>query len=301
MKSTFSFFLLLVSLLSLNAQVKQVKLPNIEPLAVKQIAQLDTLVNKETSGIIKSDLYKGIYWIHNDSGDKPRLIPITRDGKIAQSYRYKTNEGQFIGDAVNMDWEEIMKDDNGNLIVADYGNNCNCRRDLVFYYIRETDPIQKNNRVFKKIFFRYPDQKQFTKEGDDYNFDAEGAFFAHGKIYVLSKNRSNTYTKLYRLDTTNPFEVNTLTLLDTFDIKGKVTGADISKDGKTIAVLTYTGVWLLKAKNKDDYFDGAIWWLPIDAKGMEGICFDDEKTLILSREPTGTLHELKITDLKKVR
>lgn len=297
----FIFTLLFISCVSLNAQVKQVKLPNIQPVEVKQIAQLDTLIHKETSGIIKSDLYKDVYWLHNDSGDTPRIIPVNRKGKIVQSYRYKTNEGQFIGDAVNMDWEEIMKDDKGNLIVADYGNNCNCRRDLVFYYIRETDPIQKNNRVFKKVFFRYPDQKQFTKEGNDYNYDSEGAFYAHGKIYVLSKNRSNTYTKLYRLDSTDTNEINTLTLLDTFDVKGKVTGADISKDGKTLAVLTYSGVWIFKAKNKDDYFDGDIWWLPINAKGMEGICFDDEKTLILSREPTGTLHELKIADLKKVR
>lgn len=297
----FIYTLFFFSYLSLYAQVKQVSLPNVKPVNVKQIAQLDTLINKETSGIVKSDLYDGIYWIHNDSGDTPRLIPIGRDGKIAQSYRYITNEGQFIGDAVNMDWEEIMKDDQGNLIVADYGNNCNCRRYLVFYFIRETDPVQRNNRVFKKVFFRYPDQKQFSTEGDDYNFDSEGAFFAHGKIYVLSKNRSNTYTKLYRLDTANPQEVNTLTLLDTFDIKGKVTGADISKDGKTLVVLTYSGVWLFKAKNKDDYFDGNIWWLPINASGMEGICFDDKETFIISREPTGTLHELKIADLKKVK
>lgn len=296
--------LLVISILffvKLQAQVKQVTLPEMATVTVKQIAQLDTLIHKETSGIVKSDLYEGIYWVHNDSGDTPRIIPIDREGKIAQSYRYKTNEGQFIGDAVNMDWEEIMKDDKGNLIVADYGNNCNCRRDLVFYYIRETDPIQRNNRVFKKVFFKYPDQKQFGTEGDDYNFDSEGAFFAHGKIYVLSKNRSNTYTKLYRLDTTDPNEVNTLTLLDTFDIKGKVTGADVSKDGKTIAVLTYSNIWVFEAKNKDDYFDGKVSWLPINAKGMEGVCFDGAETLILSRELTGTLHELKIADLKKVR
>lgn len=276
-------------------------MPELEPIDLPVMVQLDTSVHRETSGIVKSDVYPDVYWLHNDSGDRPRIIPINRKGEIITSYRYKSNEGQFINDAVNMDWEEIMKDDKGNLIVADYGNNCNCRRDLVFYYIRETDPIQKNNRVFKKLFFRYPDQKQFTKEGNDYNYDSEGAFYAHGKIYVLTKNRSNSHTKLYRLDTTEPYEVNTLTFLDEFDIKGKVTGADISKDGRTLAILTYTGVWLFKAPNKDDYFDGDIWWLPINAKGMEGICFDDEKTLILSREPTGTLHELKIADLKKLR
>ncbi|MEM1001382.1 MAG: hypothetical protein AAGH46_01905 [Bacteroidota bacterium] len=291
----------MVCFIKLNAQVKQIALPEMKPVQVKQIAQLDTLIHKETSGIVKSNIYDGVYWVHNDSGDTPRLIPINRKGEIAQAYRYKSNEGQFIGDAVNMDWEEIMKDDKGNIIVADFGNNCNCRRDLVFYFIRETDPIQRNNRVFKKVFFEYPDQKQFGTQGDDYNFDAEGAFFANGKIYVLSKNRSNTYTKLYRLDNYNPNEVNTLTLVDTFDIKGKVTGADVSKDGKTLAVLTYTAIWLFKAKNRDDYFDGDVSWLPIEASGMEGICFDDEETLLLSREPTGTLHELKISELKKVR
>lgn len=283
-----------------QAQVKSVNLPKKKPLELPVMAQLDTIVHPETSGIIKSRLYDDVYWVHNDSGHETAIIPINRSGEVIKSYRYKTSAGQFIGDAVSMDWEDIMTDDQGNIIVADFGNNCNCRRDMVFYYIRESDPTQRNNRVFKKVFFEYPDQKTFPASKDDFNFDAEGAFYAHGKIYVLSKNRSDTYTKLYRLDATNTEEVNTLTLLDTFDIKGKVTGADATEDGKKIALLTYTGVWIFEAENKDDYFDGNIWWLPLAASGMEGVCFDGD-SLIISREPSATLHEIKQNELLSIR
>ena len=283
-----------------QSQIKSIDLPKQKPLSLQVVAQLDTIVHPETSGIIKSRLYEGVYWVHNDSGHETSIIPINREGEVIQSYRYQTSTGQFIGDAVSMDWEDIMTDDEGNIIVADFGNNCNCRRDLVFYYIRESDPTQRNNRVFKKVFFQYPDQDTFPAGKDDFNFDAEGAFYAHGKIYVLSKNRSNTFTKLYRLDQTNPNKVNTLTLIDTFDINGKVTGADATEDGKKIAILTYSGVWVFEATNKDDYFDGKIWWHPLKAAGMEGICFDEDK-LLISREPSGTLHEINQDDLISIR
>ncbi|MEM6843719.1 MAG: hypothetical protein AAF632_15945 [Bacteroidota bacterium] len=281
-------------------QVKTVSLPDHAPVKLTPYAQLDTTVNVETSGIIKSRLYDGIYWIHNDSGDDPRIIPINRQGEIVQSYRYKTNQGQFIGDAVNMDWEDILTDDQGNIIVADFGNNCNCRRDLVFYYIRESDPIQRNNRVFKKVFFQYPDQQIFPATEDDFNYDAEGAFYANGKIYVLTKNRSDTYTKLYRLDETQSETMNTLTPLGAFDIQGRVTGADASEDGKTLAVLTYSGIWLFEVEKGDEYFDGNIRWLPIEASGTEGICLDGDR-LIISQEPGGYLYELAVDQLISVQ
>ena len=79
-----------------------------------------------------------------------------------------------------------------------------------------------------------------------------------------------------------------------------MTGADATKDGKRIAVLTYSGVWVFEAPNKDDYFDGKIWWMPLNASGMEGICFDGE-FLIISKEPSGTLHEIKLDELISIR
>lgn len=289
---------------TISAQVKSVKLPKSNPIDLPVIAQLDTVVHPETSGIVKSRLYDGVYWVHNDSGHETAIIPIDRKGEVVKSYRYQTSTGQLIADAVSMDWEDILTDDKGNIIVADFGNNCNCRRDMVFYYIRESDPTQRNNRVFKKVFFEYPDQQTFPASKEDFNFDAEGAFYAHGKIYVLSKNRSNTYTKLYRLDEAALFEMNEITYLDSFDIGGKVTGADATEDGSKIAVLTYTGVWVFeaagKSDKKDDYFDGKIWWMPLNAAGMEGICFDGE-SLLISREPSGTLHEIKLDELLPVR
>ena len=36
----------------------------------------------ESSGIIKSKKYPGVFWTHNDSGDSARIFAITEDGKI---------------------------------------------------------------------------------------------------------------------------------------------------------------------------------------------------------------------------
>jgi len=137
-------------------------------------------------------------------------------------------------------------------------------------------------QISKKIQFIYPDQDAFppTKE----NFDAEACFWAKGKIYILSKHRSDSFTTLYRLDSMDPFELNPLAILSTFDSRGMVTGADTTPDGNRLAVLTFNAVWLFEVTgDSDDYFNGRISWLPIEAGQCEGICFDGE-TLIISNE-----------------
>ncbi len=74
------------------------------------------------------------------------------------------------------------------------------------------------------------------------NFDAEAIFWAKGKIYILTKHRSDNFTKLYRLDYMDPLKKNPLTLIGSFDIKGQITSADASSDGNRLVVLTYNGV-----------------------------------------------------------
>ncbi|MES2464113.1 MAG: hypothetical protein V4671_26400, partial [Armatimonadota bacterium] len=37
---------------------------------------------EEMSGIVKSVRYPNVFWIHNDSGDEPRLFAIRTDGSV---------------------------------------------------------------------------------------------------------------------------------------------------------------------------------------------------------------------------
>ncbi|EDY84074.1 hypothetical protein VDG1235_3703 [Verrucomicrobiia bacterium DG1235] len=272
------------------------KSPKLEPYANIQPQAID-----ESSGIVKSRQFKNVYWTHNDSGDTARIFPITRDGQGIQTdwakENDKTYEGITIGEAVNIDWEDIAADDQGNLIIAACGNNANLRQDLAVYIIPEPNPNEVwKTRIRRRIDFHFPDQSPYF-DPTNLNFDCESLFYANDKIYLVSKNRSNTLAKLYRLDETEPFVSNPLTLLGNFDLKGQATAADATPDGRQLAILTYSGCWVFIApEDSDDYFAGQTFYKPFRAKQCEAICWDDENTLIITNEQGG-LFELKLSDI----
>lgn len=280
--------------------MKSVTLPDIKPLSLEPYSALEIPANREPSGIVKSRLWPDVYWCHNDSGDEPRIFAVHRDGRIYPSERYGAAHGVHIPDAVNVDWEDIATDDKGNLIIGDFGNSeKNDRRDLCLYFIFEPHPSVGQTSVQRKVFFAYPDQKEVPSPVS--NFDAEALFYAHDHVYIVTKHRSDTGTTLYRLDSQDPFKVNILTKLDSFDTRGQVTGADASPDGKRLAILTYTGVWVFDAKEKEKWFDGTVRWIPTEDDEAEAITIDGDHLIITADEGDGDLYDLPISKLKLVR
>jgi endonuclease/exonuclease/phosphatase family metal-dependent hydrolase len=280
--------------------MKTVKLPEIKPVKMKPYASLEIPANSEPSGLVKSRLWDDVYWAHNDSGDIPRTFAVHRDGRIYPCERYGAAHGVHIPDAVNVDWEDITVDDQGNLIIADFGNSKkNDRRDLCLYWIFEPHPSVGQTSVQRKVFFAYPDQKEIPSSIR--NFDAEAVFYAHQHVYILTKHRSDTGTTLYRLDSMEPLKMNLLTKLESFDTQGEVTGADASPDGRRLAVLTYTGIWLFEAAEKERWFDGSIRWLPTEDIEAEAITIDGEHLIISAGEGEGDLYDIPFTALIPVR
>ncbi len=277
----------------------RVTLPERDPITLTPYGRLSFSPINESSGLVKSRLWPNVFWTHNDSGDEPRIFPVERDGSIIKPEWAEEYAGIMVSDAVNIDWEDVATDNDGNLIIGAFGNNGNTRRDLAVYLVKEPFPSQIiATRISLKIPFYYPDQESFPPRNQ--NFDAEAVFWAKGKLYILTKHRSDNYTKLYRFDTMDPLKPNPLTLIGKFDIKGMVTGADVTPDGNRLAVLTYNAVWLFEVSgSSDEYFNGRISWLPIGAKQCEGICFDGNK-LIISNEQRD-LFELPIDSLIKVK
>lgn len=264
--------------------VIEVELPEHPPVTPVLVGRIDFAPITETSGMVKSRLWPGVFWVHNDSGDQPRIFPITRNGTIIQPQWMNNYQGIQIPDAVNVDWEDIATDNDGHLIIADLGNNANTRRDLCIYVVNEPFPSETViTSVFRRIDVYYPDQTSFPPE--ERNFDSEAIFWANGRIYVLTKHRSDTHTKLYRLDSTEPHVKNPLSLLSAFRINSMVTSADATIDGRALAVLTYEAVWYFEAPAEtDDYFNGSVRWLPIEAGKNEGVCIDGDKLLIVNEE-----------------
>ena len=298
--------ILVLSLLFVNfvnsqhlQQTTKITLPKTASIHLTPYGKLSFAPINEASGLVKSRLQENVFWTHNDSGDRPRIFPVTKDGDIIKANTTQQYSGVFLENAKNVDWEDITTDDKGNLIIGDCGNNKNKRKNLALYIINEPLPAQSTTaNIIKKITFYYPDQQGFPPEKR--NFDSEALFWARGKIYLLTKHRSDNFTKLYRLDSVDSLKSNPLTLISRFEIHDQVTAADASLDGKKLAVLTFSAVWLFEVSDSsDNYFAGKIWYLPISANQCEAICFDDNSLIIANEQRE--LFELQIDSLIAVR
>ncbi len=251
----------------------------------------------ESSAIVKSRMWNDVFWTLNDSGAKNRIFPINSRGDLYRPAWYdSTQGGVYIGDAVNIDWEDMAVDNHGNLYIAACGNNENMRRDLAIYILKDPNPnVTSLTRISQRIDFYFPEQTRFP--ADPNNFDCEALFWAKDKLYLLTKHRADTQTHLYRFDAMDPLKDNPVTRIATFDIQGMVTAADASLDGEKLAVLTYNAIWLFESDN-DNYFQGKISWLPIKAKQCEGICFDEE-TLVITNEQM-EIFRIKLEELIRI-
>ena len=230
----------------------------------------------ESSGIVMSRQYPGIFWTHNDSGDLPRLFAVRANGQLVAQVRVKG--------AKNIDWEDIANDDQGHLYICDIGNNMNRRRELTIYIIDEPNPFTETSAlVTQRIDYHYPDQPRFP-DLEKFNFDAEACFWGSGSLYILTKHRSDLHTQLYRLNLFSRESPQTAILIAEYDIRGMVTGADLSPDGRRLAVLTYKKIHLFdKPNDHDNYLLGRHKEINIQFGQAEGICFDGE-TLVITNE-----------------
>ena len=295
-------FLMILSLSGLYAQdVITVELPAADTLVLVAYANFDFAEINESSAITKSRQWDGVYWTLNDSGDKNRIFPFNHNGEMYRAQWYSEDMGGvYIGDAVNIDWESMTADNEGNLYIGACGNNMNVRRDLCIYKFKDPHPLATGTtRYLQKINFYYPEQKEYPAPEDNSNYDCEAIFWAEGRLFLLTKHRSDTLTNLYTINTMYSERDNAATYLSTFDIKGAVTDAECNDDGTKLAVLTYNGVWVFEGET-GSWFDGSIKWLPIKGKQCEAICWDDEETLIINNEQM-ELFELKVSELISVR
>ena len=62
-----------------------------------QVAMLPVFLD-EASGLAQSRTNPGVFWVHNDSGDEPRVYAVSRSGALLGSYT--------LSGATAIDWEE---------------------------------------------------------------------------------------------------------------------------------------------------------------------------------------------------
>jgi len=231
---------------------------------------------KEVSGnqiIVHSELV----WMVNDSGNKPEVFGVNQQGTIEKIVKVN---------AKNHDWEDLTTDKEGNLYIADFGNNNKKRKKLSILKIANQDLLNNDVVEVEKISFEYPKLSDKKKV----SFDAEGFFYHQNYFYVFTKSRQKKKlgrTLLFKVPNRKGKHIAEFISEYSFcnSIDCRITAADISGNGKKVVLLSHTSVFVLSDFNNDDFFSGKLKEFPLGHTSQkEGICFKDANTFFITDE-----------------
>jgi hypothetical protein len=235
----------------------------------------------EISGLL---IYDELFWGFNDSGGKNKIYGFNLNGEIEKEIEIK--------DAKNNDWESITQDDK-NIYIGDFGNNMGSRENLCIYKIKKKDIQNKKTQKIdsQKIEIKYAEQTQFIHLPQTTVFDCEAMTEFKGSLYIFSKNWKEYTTAVYKIPTKKG--KYSLSAIDTFNVNGLITGADVSPDKTQLALVGYKNyqsfIWLFSDFTDDNFFKGSSKYFHLHETGnaqTEGICYRDNKTLLVSCEQT---------------
>jgi hypothetical protein len=200
--------------------------------------QHDTVVEAEideASGLASSILTPGLIYTHNDSGGKAMLYVLNERGLMPAKIQLKGVK--------NRDWEDIAvakdpKTGTSCVFVGDIGDNAALYRSDFIY--RFAEPAIDDTLITVSQI----DKLEFVFE--DGPRDAEALFIdpKTGDIFVISKRDTNA--GVYQISYPQSFtSLNTAYKVCSLPYNW-VTAADISPNGNSILVKTYTNIYRYK-------------------------------------------------------
>lgn len=262
---------------------------------MEMLAKLPAKLN-ENSGI---ELFpgKGI-WVIEDNKNKDHLYAVDLKGNLVRNIEVKGGK--------NKDWEDLAQSPEGTLFIGDFGNNDNKRKDLVIYVIPSPSTLEGDEVKAEKITFRYPEQKEFPPRPNRRLFDAEGFFYWEGYLYIVTKNRTSPFdgrAYFYRLPAQpGDYQAQLMdSLVPCTNPKNcRITAADISPDGKTLALTSYGQLFLITDFDLEKPSEGKLEAVDLLwPTQMESVCFENNSSLLMSDEQSETkgrfLYRLDLT------
>ncbi len=251
----------------------------------------------EVSGLAASRVHPGMYWAQNDGDNPERLIAIRPDGSRVASLR--------VQGVRNIDWEDLASfdlDGKHYLLLADTGDNGGIRKTLMFHVIEEPAKLRDDVVLTPawSVEFRWPDGAR----------DCEAAVVdaAAGQVLLFSKKR--VPPEVFVLPLHPPADAGVLVAEKVAELPGiaqpstndlrqnpvygryrsQVSGADLSPNGRVLAILNYHSVHLYvrqpgqawaEALAKSTPDELTLPWMP----QAEGIAFSlDGRRLLIGGE-----------------
>ena len=229
---------------------------------------------EETSGLA---MLNDTLWTLNDSGNEAALYAIGTKGELLN----KRDTAK-----TNIDWED-MTVVNGNMLVADMGNNFGTRKNL---YLFEVDLSNGGATTLDSITFHYPEQDNFDFQQTT-QFDAEGIVVVENKIVVFTKNRSTLTSEVYVISPSG----GPATKMGSLAVGSLITGADYHHESKTLALTGYTRddnqyLYVIDNFSLSAIADANISQYNLDFNGaqIEAISIINAKTFWITSEETKT-------------
>jgi hypothetical protein len=183
----------------------------------------------ESSGLVASRRFPGVFWTHNDAGSAAVLFAITKQGQSVGAFEVRG--AQFN------DLEDIAVDGSGNLYLADIGDNGGNRSTLFVHRLKEPNPGIGSRVVTVNRSWRL----KFPGDRDD----AESFVVLGENGYLITKPRRNGKVTIYTFRLSDAARTITLKKVGKISVAAPVTAADISPDGKRLGLVTENGVYVI--------------------------------------------------------
>ena len=259
--------------------------------AIKEVCIVQDPLITEASGLAVCRTTKDAVWIHNDSGDVPRLFLVGLNG---------TTQGIVnVKDVTATDWEDMCSfelDNESWLLIGDIGDNLRVRGTksprCQLLLLKEPKPAEAGSKlgtpestinVVRTIEFQFPDGPH----------DCEGLAvdtLSRAILLVTKADPANSALYSLPLTTTKGRESLTAELVAPLSVV-YATAIDISSDGRRMAIVNmFSGVMLTRDDpEKKSWADASsesvtALTLPVRKQG-ESVCFAaDGKSLLLNSE-----------------
>lgn len=246
----------------------------------------------EISGLAASATNPGVLWLHNDSGDEPRLFAISATGALRGVLTLEATAA--------IDWEDLAIGPGPRagvdyLYIGDIGDNGARRRPYVTVYRLEeptiepladdAEPIEAKISEFTSFDLQYPDGPR----------DAEVLLSdpTTGDLFIVSKDFGSGESFVYRFRypherPSDPDQRITLEVVGRIQFRGSraggiaVTAGDISPSGDKVIMRTYTQtlVWSRATRTRLAHELMTV-PCPVTGKGL-GLPFDQFESIAYS-------------------
>lgn len=255
--------------------------PVVPDFAGEQMRVLDDPDLTEVSGLALSG--PGRFWAVNDSGNAPRLLGFDAQGVLRERPRIEGAQG--------FDWEDLAhyrQDGQAWLAIADIGDNFAIRSEVEILLLPAPAPGTRSLRPARQLRVRYEDG---PRDAEALAVDAEA-----GQILILEKRRPPA--ALYALDLAGPEQQRARRIAVLPDLwpeaplpvhsigdlrfRGAATAMDLSPDGRRLAILSYSHLYLLR-RAAGESWDSALLRPPVFVSrlprrvgGLEAVAWDPD-------------------------